>query len=388
MTRYQKGYLFKRGKRRKVWVARWIERMRENGQTKVSHRSKVLGPVDQLSHRQAWRMLDQILQPINQGDSLPAGTTTFAEFVAIWKTLVYPTFKPSTQHGYEVVLRKHLAEFDRSRLGDLTKMNVQNFVTQKFAAGLGWQTVRNLWIVLSSVLDSAIEYGYLSVNPAHRAKFPPKPPAAEKRILTAEDFRKLLAELHEPFRTVIALCTLTGLRIGELCALRWQSVDFLGRTLRVSESVFRGKFTKPKGNRERVVPLGKLGIRLLQEYRLTRERKAPEDLVFSTATGRPYGEDQIGYRVLSPAAERVGIGRITCHHLRHVHSSVLHDLGTPPKIIQKQLGHARVETTLNIYTHALADSHRRAVEQLEEKLFPAACPNLAQVFRGRKEAMA
>jgi integrase/recombinase XerD len=125
------------------------------------------------------------------------------------------------------------------------------------------------------------------------------------------------------------------------------------RTLKVAESVFEGKFTIPKGNRERVVPLGKLGCRLLENYRRTRELRAPQDLVFSTVTGRPYREAQTGYRVLSPAAERAGIGRITCHHLRHVHSSLLDDLGTPPKIIQKQLAHARVETTLNIYTHDL-----------------------------------
>lgn len=387
MTRYQQGYLFKRGKRRKVWVARWIERTQEKGETSTRHRSKVLGQVEQLSYRQARRLLDQILEPINQSESLPNASITFAEFLAIWRTLVYPTFKPSTQHGYNVVLRKHLSEFGGRSLGNLTKMEIQSFVTRKFAQDLGWQTVRNLWIVLSSVLDSAVEYGYLAVNPAHRVKFPPQPPAAERRILTAREFRKLLEELHEPFRTMVALCTLTGLRIGELCALRWQSVDFLGRTLKVSESVFQGKFTRPKGNRERVVPIGKLGCRLLRNYRLTRHPTAPDDLVFSTATGRPCREAQIGYRVLSPAAERVGLGRITCHHLRHVHSSVLHDLGTPAKIIQKQLGHARVETTLNIYTHAIAQSHRRAVEHLESRLMPTACSNLAQVRRGRKEAV-
>ncbi len=194
MTRYQQGYLFKRGKRRKVWVAGWIERTQENGRGRAFHRPKVLGPVDQLSHRKARMLLDQILQPINQGEFRPAAMFTFAEFVSIWRRLVYPTFKPSTQHSYNVVLRKHLIEFDGGRLSELTKINVQNLVTRKFAVGLRWQTVRNLWIVLSSVLDSAVEYGYLAVNPAHGVKFPPKPPAAERRMLTAKDFRKLLKE--------------------------------------------------------------------------------------------------------------------------------------------------------------------------------------------------
>jgi integrase len=61
---------------------------------------------------------------------------------------------------------------------------------------------------------------------------------------------------------------------------------------------------------------------------------------------------------------------VTWHQLRHVHSSLLHDLGVPAKIVQQQLGHASVATTLNIYTHVIAETHRRAIVDLEQVLFP------------------
>jgi Phage integrase family len=74
-------------------------------------------------------------------------------------------------------------------------------------------------------------------------------------------------------------------------------------------------------------------------------------------------------RVLQPAAEAAGLGKVTWHQFRHIHSSLMSDLKVPVKIAQEQLGHASVSTTLNIYTHTIAASHREAVEAVEGRLF-------------------
>ena len=73
--------------------------------------------------------------------------------------------------------------------------------------------------------------------------------------------------------------------------------------------------------------------------------------------------------MLQPAAEAAGLGRVTWHQFRHIHSSLLNDLKVPVKIAQEQLGHASISTTLNIYTHVVDASHRKAVEAVEERLF-------------------
>jgi integrase len=73
--------------------------------------------------------------------------------------------------------------------------------------------------------------------------------------------------------------------------------------------------------------------------------------------------------VLQPAAIETGLGKVTWHQFRHVHSSLMNDLGIPAKIAQEQLGHASISTTLGIYTHVIDASHRSAVEAVEEKLF-------------------
>ena len=80
-------------------------------------------------------------------------------------------------------------------------------------------------------------------------------------------------------------------------------------------------------------------------------------------------ESKLLTNVLQPAAEAAGLGRVTWHQFRHIHSSLLNDLNVPVKIAQEQLGHASIATTLNIYTHAVDASHRKAIEALERELF-------------------
>ena len=151
-----------------------------------------------------------------------------------------------------------------------------------------------------------------------------------------------------------------------MCALQWKCYDPDKKILYIHRGVFEGQFHSPKGQKQRVVPLPPLAFQLLSQLRPPNAQ--PDGLIFHTRTGRPYRQTQIGYRYIAPAAQRAGLGRVTAHQLRHIHSSVLHDQGTPIGIIQKQLGHSRIETTMNTYTHVIPESQRQAVERLEKAL--------------------
>jgi integrase len=139
----------------------------------------------------------------------------------------------------------------------------------------------------------------------------------------------------------------------------------------VRESVFEGKTQQPKTQKaRRTIPLGPHAIALLKGHRERAMRKSADDLVFPNRLGEPMRESKLLGRVLQPAAERAGLGRVTWHQFRHIHSSLLNDLRVPVKIAQEQLGHASIATTLNIYTHVVDASHRQAIEALERQLFP------------------
>jgi len=378
--RFQTGCLFKRGKRRKVWVARWRETaVFEDGSVKRLRRSVVLGSVADLPKKgDAQVRLDEHLRPINQGTGRPEAYIAFGTFVdAQWKPLVLPTFKRSTQHGYKTVLSLHLLPQWRDwRLRDIDRLAIQQWVADKFRQRCGWQTVRNSWVLLSGILETAVEYGYLTVNPARGVKFPQKTLREKPAMLAGDSLAKLLKHLDEPYRTMVSLIAATGLRIGELLGLRWRALDLDIGTLAVRESVFEGQFQSPKTQKAvRTIPLGRHAIATLTAHRQRVSRRASEDLVFGNRKGDPLRESKLLTNVLQPAAEAAGVGRVTWHQFRHIHSSLLNDLKIPVKIAQEQLGHASISTTLNIYTHVVDASHRSAVELVEERLFTELDPN-------------
>ena len=102
---------------------------------------------------------------------------------------------------------------------------------------------------------------------------------------------------------------------------------------------------------------------------------APDGTPFRWRVWDPLRESKLLSNARQPAAEAVGLGRVTWHQFRHIHSSLLNDLKVPAKIAQEQLGHASISTTLNIYTHVVDASHRTAVEAVEARLFGDLDPN-------------
>jgi integrase len=355
-------------------VGRWREdALLPDGRIGEVHRSLVLGLVADIpTRREAQLLLDAKLLPVNQGTARPEAFVAFATFVEQqWKTLVFPTFKASTRHGYQTVLKVHvLPAWGNWRLRDMDRLAIQQWVADKFRQGTGWQTVRNAWVLLSSILETAVEYGYLQTNPARGVKFPHQGLKDKPALIAGDSLARLLEHVDEPYRTMVSLIAATGLRIGELLALRWAALDLDGGTLAVRESVFEGKFQLPKTHKAmRTIPLGPHVVNALAAHRARATRTAAGDLVFGNRKGDPLRESKLLKRVLQPAAEKASLGRVTWHQFRHIHSSLLNDLKVPAKIAQEQLGHASISTTLNIYTHVVDASHRKAIEAVEERLF-------------------
>ena len=143
--------------------------MRADGTIGEIRRSVVLGSVAELpTRRDAQVQLDDELRAVNLGTSRPESFVTLGTFVERqWMTLVFLTFKTSTRHGYKTVLNTHVLQAWRDRrLRDIERLVVQQWIADRFRHGHGWQSVRNAWVLLSSILENAVEYGYLTTNPA------------------------------------------------------------------------------------------------------------------------------------------------------------------------------------------------------------------------------
>jgi integrase len=373
--KYQRGHLYKTGKRRQVWRARWVEPVRSpDGTLGRILRNEVIAEVRIVpTRRQAQALLDERLRRINHGQHVPQAVETFGEFVRRhWVPTMLPTFRPSTAEIYKVNLNKHVVpHFGEVRLCDLSTADVQAFVIKKAEVGMSWNTVNHLRNLVSRILSTALEWKFVSSNAARGVRMPPKQLSRPRRIITVGQAQALLNELHEPARTMVLVCMLAGVRAGELFALRWRHVDFQRGVLRIRESVHKGHYGPPKTrNSVRDLPLANIVAAALFEHRQRMGLASTDELVFPSRAGTALARNNVLRRIIYPVCDRAKIPRVDWHSLRHLHATLLSEAGEPLKVAQAQLGHADLQTTLGVYTHVMPDSQRRAVERIESLVFP------------------
>jgi integrase len=291
-----------------------------------------------------------------------------------------PNLKPTARDIYSRLWAKHLRpRFGETHLYDLKRVDVQIFLQEKLRAGLAWETVNHLRNLLSKYFSTAQVWGFLPANPLRGVRMmPEKTERRPRRWLTKEQAEKLLAHLREPARSVVIVGMFTGLRIGEILALRWKAVDLEGKPgegpkLTVAQTLSRGKaddkerFSTPKTRASRrEIPLGENVLEILKRIKAGANDAGPEGLVFCTKAGTALSADNLRRRQLAEACQAAGIPRMDWHALRRTHATLGHAAGVPLKVMQAQLGHARQSTTLDIYTHTLIDAQRDAVRKLEQ----------------------
>lgn len=308
---YQNGCLFIRGKRRKMWVARWREDViLADGTASRVMRSVVLGSVSEIAgRREARRLLDAHLSPINQGQYRPEATMLFSKFVAeCFEPGVLPTLKFATQAVYSALLRKHLTpRFGDQRLCDITRIEVQHYVLEKLKQGFAWETANHLRNLMSKVLGTAVSWDYLVDNIVRGVRMPERFLKRPHQFLSVDEVRRLIAACTEPTRTIVLLATMTGLRIGEILALRWKRIDFISETLVVAETCYLGRFGTPKTRASRrEVPLSPAVVEALKAHFSISADGNAEGLVFSTRNGRPLASNNLRNRGLRSDASALG----------------------------------------------------------------------------------
>jgi integrase len=367
--RYQNGCIRKRGKRNPVWELLWWEDfLKEDGSFGRSLVSKTLGPVRDLTLRQARKLAEEHLRPLNLGRVVPLSTITLQDFVE--KQFVpnlFPVLKPSTRDRYRRTLNHHiLPAFGSRRLCDVGTLDLQRFVLQKADTGLSWACVDHYRHLLSKIFSSAKKWGYYSgENPAAGVELPEKKSVREKHVLTPEQISSLLDVLREPVRTMFLVAILTGLRIGEVLGLRWKDLDLRAFQLRVEQAFYRGQVGSPKTQgSKRCIPLPPGLVDLLVQRRSQCMRNEPDDLLFQSASGKALSDTNLLHRHLKPAGRLMGAPWLNWHTLRRTHATLFQMVGGSLKDAQAQLGHAKLSTTLEIYTLPIPSQQRSAVEKL------------------------
>jgi integrase len=371
--RYQNGQLVIRGKRRKRYVIRWREDVaKPDGTIDRVRRAETIGFVSTMKRQEALEILQSRVGPASQQQRRPKVAMTLSEFVrAEWKPNASLALKKSSMRIYGYQLDKHiLPGFGSTSLRDVRRAQIEACLSGLKVKGHATSTLRSVRATFSTVLQAGVERGYLEKNPAHGIRIREADTKKERRFYSPAEIRLLLAVLRGPCRLVVSMAIQTGMRIGEILALRWKRVDLLNGTLEVAENYSDGEFGSPKTRSScRVIPISSI-LRAELEAQLARVGNAgPDELVFQTTSGTPLNAKNLYNRELAPACDQIEKPRVSWHSFRHAHATLLGDVGGSPKTAQALLGHSDLETTFNTYTHAIPDSQRNAVERVAGELF-------------------
>lgn len=289
---------------------------------------------------------------------------TLATFAPRWiETYAVPNNKPSEVATKRSIVRVHLVPaFGALPLSAITTRAVEEFKAAKLREGASPKRINNILTVLHKLLATAHEWGELATLPRVKWLKTPKP---APRFLDFDEAARLIECAAPEWRCLITVAVRTGLRLGELRALRWCDVDLSRARLVIRQAAAERSVGTPKSGKPREVDLCDEAREALRAHRHLRG-----ELVFCDESGAMLTRNSLKHPLWS-ACKRAGLERIGWHVLRHTFASHLVMRGAPMRAVQELLGHADLKMTLR-YAHLSPESRRDAVRLLDDSRYPDA----------------
>jgi integrase len=367
------GHVFRReGAREPVWYAKYRLPDGRQVQRRIGPAWTTRGrPGDGFYTRrtaQAW--LDGVLAEARRGE-LPGMVrtgATFADAVAEYMRWLEQdrARKPTTLRGYESIMRAHLLPaFGERRLEDITPDEVEAWSAQLAARGLANSTRLRILTCLFGVMKRAKRIWKLPRNPIADVEKPIQSHAAiELEVFSPEEVHALVrAAESEQDAAIFLTAAFTGLRRGELVALRWRSVDFSHRTIRVVASYSERSLSTPKSGRARSVPMAPPVAEALARLASRGHHAQEDNLVFPGVAGE-YLDASALYRRYKLALKRAGLRPLRFHDLRHTFGTqVISNPAVSILQLKAWMGHADIDTTMKYLHYAPRDGEAALVAQ-------------------------
>ncbi len=311
------------------------------------------------------------------------------EFLSKYKFEVSMTFKSLYElyiedlshrlRQHTIINKKYIIEmkilpfFKNLKLSDITPVIIRKWQNELLKAinpssgKLYSQTyIKTIHNQLTAIFNYAIKFHSLQENPCHKAGSIGKKHAEEMNIWTPEEFKLFIETLkdHPAAYAGFNILFWCGLRVGELLALEITDIDFENETLNINKSYQRlnkkDVITEPKTPKsKRIIEMPAQLIPILQNYLTAIYKPKPRTRLI------PHTK-YIFEHAMKKYSEIAGVKKIRIHDLRHSHASLLIHLGVNPLAIARRLGHEKVETTLNIYSHLFPNSNKEMIELLRK----------------------
>lgn len=298
--------------------------------------------------------------------------------------------KETTFNSYMGIYRKHIwkSKIGSMTLKKITSNDFQKYYNDKISGKYSAKTIKHIYIIFNCALNKAVQLRYIHEN-VNSAVVLPKCQKYYAKVLCADEVAKIFHEAkEEPIYPIIALTMCTGLRKGEVMALKWENINFedkelyvVGNLCRVtndtsieSRHTYTSQILTPKTEEsKRAVPLTDIAIEALKIQQRNQKRQQEEFEEIYVDKGFVFTENdgstlkQRGFMdKYHEFLEKYGISNIRFHDLRHTFASLLLEAGESPKIIQELLGHTSITTTMDIYTHISKQSKIKTVKALDD----------------------
>lgn len=302
---------------------------------------------------------------------------TVREIAAAWKEYKRPYVKQSTMAAYVLILENHVLPY----FGDgdsLHEQAVQTFVLQKLENGLSVKTVKDILIVIKMVMKFGVKNEWMNYY-EWDIKYPTTSTNKELEVLSVANHRKILNYIQSHFTFTglgIYISLSTGLRIGEICALKWSDINVTDGTITVSRTIERiyiiegeNKHTElvintPKTkNSCREIPMSKELLSMIKPLK----KVVNDDFYVLTNDERPT-EPRTYRNYYNGLMAKLDIPKLKYHGLRHSFATRCIEAGCDYKTVSVLLGHSNISTTLNLYVHPNMEQKKRCITKMFKSL--------------------
>ncbi|HWF57112.1 MAG TPA: site-specific integrase [Candidatus Dormibacteraeota bacterium] len=331
--------------------------------------------------------LQAALGAVRAGLPVPTDRLTVAEYLDDWLTGASRALRPSTAATYERHIRLHiLPTLGRLPIARLRPEQLDRLYAALLAKGLSRTSVQHIHAILRRSLSQATRRGVIARNPTDLVD-PPGRDHPEMQVLSVDQARALLATArtgrYAELEALYVLALTTGMRRGELLALRWADVDVVKRTLTVTGTLQRVKHSDGTSTLERARPKTKTSMRQIpltaaavdalkrhaqrqgQQRAVAGSEWTDTGLAFTNERGGAVEPRNLLSRSFAPLLSEAGIPHVRFHDLRHTAATLMAAQGVHTKVVSEMLGHASVGITLDLYSHVTPSMAQQAVTAME-----------------------
>lgn len=302
---------------------------------------------------------------------------TINQITEEWKEEKKKYVKKSTYAAYQLLIQNHIKPY----FGDLYEVNeekIQQFVFDKLDGGLSEKTIRDIIIVLKMILKFGIKNGYLEYVQID-AKFPSKQEKKDLDVLSKADQKKFMEHLRNNFtfkNLGIFICLSTGMRIGEICGLRWCDVDTAEGVIKVRHTLQRiyiieGETrhtellldTPKTANSVRDIPMSSELLKMLKSL----NKVVNENYYVISNDIKPI-EPRTYRNYYKKLCKQLDIPELKFHGLRHSFATRCIESKADYKTVSVLLGHSNISTTLNLYVHPNKEQKKKTIDKMLRSL--------------------